>query len=262
MIKAAVLGSPIAHSLSPLLHRAAYTHLGVSGDYQAIEVKLNELKPFLEKSLAQDYSGFSLTMPLKEEVINIVGDIDPLAREIASANTVVNRDGHWVASSTDLLAFTRLLQGLSFTSVCVIGGGGTARAALGALRAFTENVDVLLRSPERLGALIQAGGRIDVKALEMSSDLSSYDLVISTVPAGVINLQDLVDTQPQGVLLDVLYHPWPTPLAAKWRESGQPVISGRDLLVEQALDQISLMTGNVFDYEQMRKVLYTALLEV
>lgn len=260
MIKAGVLGSPISHSLSPLLHRAAYAQLGIAGEYQAYEVKSGELESFLHARLSENFTGFSLTMPLKEEVLSYVPDVDPMAREIASANTVINIDGKWRASSTDYLAFQRLLSDINFSRVAIIGGGGTARAAMGALRDRVDHVDVLLRSPERISALQIAGAGISVEALSMEAVLDSYDLVISTVPAGVISESQAAKVQPSGVLIDVLYHPWPTPLASRWINAGSTVISGRDLLVEQALDQISLMTGQVFDYDLMRKVLFTALL--
>jgi shikimate dehydrogenase len=264
VIRAAVLGSPISHSLSPLIHQTAYRALGIAAEYTSFDVTSDNLSAFLDEKLKDKWRGFSLTMPLKESVLDVVDSIEPIARRISSANTVVNIDGHWRASSTDILGFTNLFANLHVPRVAIIGGGGTARAAVGALVAHAAGapgIDLFLRTPGRRGGLSQAASESAIAFKEMKgswgSALSEYDLVVSTVPAGAISDDLARQVLPNGTLCEVLYHPWPTPLALRWQSAGLPIIDGIDLLVEQALDQIRIFTECDFDRAAMRKELLT-----
>lgn len=261
MIKCAVLGSPISHSLSPILHRKAYEILGIEGSYEAIEKDEQAFPSFMASARKENWNGFSLTMPLKEVALKVADEIDPTALKIASANTLINNSGVWRAISTDYLAFRKLIDVAHGSKVAIIGGGGTARAAVGALDGKVGAVDILLRSSQRLDALKLAAGSVKITPLDMSADISKYDFVISTVPRGATdqiaeNLDDV-----SGTLLECLYAPWPTNLAAAWAGLNSQVISGLDLLVEQGLHQISFMTKLDFDYSQMRKSLLVAGIE-
>ena len=153
MIRAAVLGSPISHSLSPKIHRKAYELLGVDSEYTAIEVDEKSFPDFFQKLDSNDdgsrWSGFSLTMPLKEVVLQYCGASDPIAKRIDSGNTLFRSDNSWKVTSTDYLAFQNLLKVSKNSKVAIIGGGGTARAAIGALNNQVAAVDVLLRSESR-----------------------------------------------------------------------------------------------------------------
>ena len=133
MIKAAVLGSPIAHSLSPKIHRRAYEFLGIAGSYDAIEVGEDELANFFEAERSLEWSGFSLTMQLKEAVIKLNCEVSQIAKLCNSGNTLYRRESQWSVTSTDYLAFRNLVNLKGGEKVAVIGGGGTARAAIGAL---------------------------------------------------------------------------------------------------------------------------------
>lgn len=260
MIKCAVLGSPISHSLSPRLHRAAYTFLGVKGTYEAIELNESEFPLFFHQARNDGWSGFSLTMPLKERVNTAGIEIDPLARKINSVNTLYWRENGWMGSSTDYSAFRRIFSTISYSSVCVIGGGATARAALAALDGTVASVSVALRDAKKIEGLQTTVGETLLKSEPFDLKFDSFDLVISTVPAGATDGLAHRLTRVQGTLFDVLYNPWPTRLAANWHQLGGRVINGLDLLVEQAIDQISLMTGREFSLEQMRNCLNQALL--
>lgn len=261
MIKAAVLGSPISHSLSPLLHQTAYSILGVMGEYSAVEVRESELLPFLADSLLQSWSGFNLTMPLKEEVFSSpIVFFDEASKAIKSANTLVRDDSGYRATSTDLTAFERLLAPREVERVAIIGGGGTARAALGALKGRTDHVDILLRNPDRITPLAEIDSALEVRALPFASSLEGYAVVINTTPAGAADHFALTLNHVDGLLVESLYNPWPTELAFAWQQLGGELLHGIDLLVEQALDAISLITGISFDYADMRKELLTVAL--
>ena len=255
MIKAAVLGSPISHSLSPLIHRKAYEILGINGDYSAIEVDLLGFPDFFAKAKNESWNGFSLTMPLKQAPFGLIENIDPFADQISSVNTLLNEDGKWRALSTDLLAFKRLIEIEKGARVAVIGGGGTARAAIGALSSHDTCVDVMVRSNSGEPALLKAAGNLELNLLPISADLGRYDFVVSTVPKGVMDSFASNILKINGTLLECLYVPWPTALAMRWQQLGGKVISGIDLLVEQGLHQINLMTGTEFQFEVVRKLL-------
>jgi shikimate dehydrogenase len=276
MMKAAVLGSPISHSLSPLLHEGAYKLLGIDGEYRAIEVKSQDLITFLDAQLSKDFAslyssspdaasrGFNLTMPLKERVFDFNRcSFDALSSKIRSANTLIREESSFRATSTDVTAFERLLQGVNVDRVAIIGGGGTARAALGAISNRVKKVDLLLRTQQRLAAMEHIAPNATVRSIPMDSPIDGYDLVINTTPAGVADYLSREIGECEGVLVEALYKPWPTELSFTWRELGGEVINGLDLLVEQALDAIALMTELNFDYGVLRpallKVAYEAV---
>ena len=261
MIKAAVLGSPISHSLSPLLHNHAYSILGVKGDYSAIDVPEAALIPFLSESISENWTGFNMTMPLKERVFDSpLVLLDENATQIKSANTLIRRGDGYVGTSTDLTAFKRLLEPYSVDRVALIGGGGTARALLGALADRSTRVDVLLRTPKRLDLLSSIAPQAILTAIPMGSSLEGYDLVVNTTPAGVADHLASTLQSADGLLFESLYNPWPTELAFAWSQLGGKVLHGIDLLVEQALDAIHLIAEVDFDYAAMRSELLSVAL--
>jgi shikimate dehydrogenase len=249
MIKCAVLGSPISHSLSPLLHQTAYQELGIEGSYEAIEINESNFDSFFEKAKGEGWSGFSLTMPLKELAYLRADQSDELVKKISSANTLLNIDGKWVAISTDLLAFKSLLEVERNSKVKILGGGGTARAAVGALSGAVDEIEIYIRSDSRKPALLQAGDKSKITFKYMDELNSSGDYIISTLPKGELDPYAEKLSSGTGTFFDVIYNPWPTKTAALWNGK---VISGLELLVEQAMYQITFMTGEDFNYHLMR----------
>ena len=245
MIRGAVLGFPIEHSLSPVLHMAAYDFLGISGKYVAQEVKSGELSQFLAQH-QDEFDYLSITMPLKEEVLEIGIELDAITSKIQSANTLYRRDGKWMMTSTDGSGALHALShaGIkSASSVLILGAGGTARAIAGAMDSIAKSVHILGRSDLRREALEQAVTTADFSYIRWNSsiDFSEYDVVINTTPAGAADL--LIDGLPsriEATLFDVIYKPWPTVLASHWKDRGGRVISGLELLLYQGIDQIEL----------------------
>ena len=259
MIKAAVLGYPINHSLSPLLHKRAYEILGIPASYEAIEIKPDSALAFLVRARDEDWTGFSLTMPLKETVFDLKDElnlhIDPMALRMRSANTLVKEGEGFRAISTDRSGFVRLFSACKKDRVAIIGGGGTARAALGALDGDAPEIDFLLRSPERSNLLSTVHLNSKLGFFDMSHSLMGYDLVISTVPEGASDsIAASIDFKIP-VLCEVLYKPHPTKLLAKAMSLGGETIDGMDLLVEQALEQIAEFSRRAFDFDLMRQEL-------
>ena len=254
--RAAVLGSPISHSLSPAIHNAAYLALGIEGKYDAVEVKSGELGKFMSQVRATDANriGFSLTMPLKEEIFEVADKIDPLAKQIFSANTLVPTVEGWLATTTDVAGFIWALAAndvIDFQSVQIIGAGGTARAAAAAIDAPGRKIQVINRNIQREATMRNAVTMSDLSFQNWSSVKLDADLVINTTPKGAADHLEAGS----GILFESLYDPWPTKLAQNWQGK---VIDGLELLVNQAVDQIHLMTGYVIDRKLMAPILRTA----
>ncbi|MEO8107135.1 MAG: shikimate dehydrogenase [Actinomycetes bacterium] len=255
--RAAVLGHPIDHSLSPVLHRAAYAELGFDGVYAAIDVTSEQLQAFLD-GCGDDWVGLSLTMPLKESVIALLDDVDERARSVRSVNTVVFEDGCRRGFNTDIAGFDTILgdAGIDSSSTAtIVGAGATARSAMAALAARgVSRVDVRARRLAAASELAALGARMGVEAAAgdwpIAAQSLSTDVVISTVPAEV-GTPLWIPARPE-LLIDVLYHPWPTPLAAAWASAGGSVVGGLELLVGQAVEQVELMTGSRPDPDGMR----------
>lgn len=252
--RAAVLGSPIAHSLSPVLHRAAYEELGLTDwTYDRFEVDEAALSAFLG-GLGSEWAGLSLTMPLKRAVIPLLDEVSETAASVEAVNTVVfDADGRRVGDNTDIPGIVGALRehGIEqVDSAAILGAGATASSALAALaRICTGGVVVYVRSEVRAAEMREWGERLDIEVRTAdwadAARALHAPLVIATTPAGATDaLSGAVPERP-ATLFDVLYHPWPTGLAARWSAYGGAVVSGLDLLVHQAVLQVEQMTGRV-----------------
>lgn len=261
-MKAAVLGSPVRHSLSPVLHRAAYAALGLTGwTYEAIDCDVARLAEQL-RDCGPDWAGLSLTMPLKQAVLPLLDSAEPLVTQVAGANTVVFTDGARRGFNTDvpgiMMALTAAGAGLARPAV-ILGAGATARAALAALHGLgAREATVAVRDPARA-----AGMSAVARRLGMTITLRPFTepgvphgyLLISTVPAGAADkfAQRLSGAGPAAAaVLDVVYHPWPTRLAVAAGQSGAIVIGGFEMLLYQAAGQVELMTGHAAPTAGMR----------
>jgi shikimate dehydrogenase len=266
--RAAVCGKPIGHSLSPVIHTAAFAAVGLlNWAYTAIECAEAEL-PALVAGLGPEWAGLSLTMPLKETALAIAGSASPAASAVGAANTLVRRpDGTWHADNTDISGMVRVLRDAGVApgrplngpvpattpaappSVTVLGGGGTARAALAAAAELgAAEVAVVTRRPGARDGLAPAAAALGVSitGVDWADAPAAFaaDVVISTVPKGAADpLAAAVHWRSGTVLFDAIYDPWPTPLAAAAAANGVAVASGLDLLLAQALGQFEQFTG-------------------
>ena len=248
-MRAAVLGSPVAHSLSPVLHRAAYVYLGLDWTYEARECGAAGL-PGLFAGLGPEWAGLSLTMPLKAAVIPLLDDIDRVALRAGAVNTVLLHGGRRAGLNTDVPGMTAALAERGVVpsgTVTVLGAGATARSALVSLAtAGWQAVTVYARRPELADSLRLAldGDAVEltVRPWDQAPAGLAAPLVVSTVPAGVADPLADCDLPESSTLFDVVYAPWPTRLAARWLATGGAVVGGLDLLVHQAALQVVLMT--------------------
>jgi shikimate dehydrogenase len=265
--QAAVLGHPIAHSLSPVLHRAAYEHLGLPWTYEAIDVDADGLPAFLD-ALDDSWVGLSLTMPLKEAVLPRLHTRTALVERAQAANTVVIEHGRLHGHNTDIPGMVAALAEAGIDAAhtaTLLGTGATARSALLAVAELgVTSAAVVGRSTTDLARMTTLGALVGVDVVHVSwSDAGSamsHDLVISTVPASVAAAVATNLPSDAGTLFDVLYEPWPTSLAEAWATRG-PVIGGLDLLVHQARLQVELMTHRAAPLDAMRRAGAVALEE-
>ena len=255
-MKAAVLGSPIGHSLSPVLHRAAYAELGLDGwSYGRIECTEAGLAGLLA-GCGPDWAGLSLTMPLKRTVLPLLDRTDPVAGLTGCANTVVFDGGARHGYNTDVAGLRGALAGAGVTGpaagpALILGAGATACSALACLRDLgLAEVTVAVRDPGRAGLLREVARRLGLRVTLAGFTAVSgpWRLLISTLPPGAADpwaagLVAAAGRDGPRAVFDVVYHPWPTPLAAAAERAGDTVVSGFEFLVRQAGPQVELMTG-------------------
>ncbi|WP_223158990.1 shikimate dehydrogenase [Microcella alkalica] len=259
----AVVGSPIAHSLSPALHAAAYAALGLDWQYDRHEVREHELRGFVD-GLDRSWRGLSATMPLKEELRRLADEEDRTVALTGAANTLLLADdGRRIVRNTDVAGVERALRdaGLGSAEHAVIAGAGaTARSVLVALDAFgLRSVTVAVRDSARAGTLVALADEllleVDLVALsDLAHVADGADVVAWTLPNGVELAGELpMDARREAVALDVTYHPWPGPLAAQWLAVGGRVASGRDMLLHQAVRQVRFFVSGQTEHPLPRE---------
>lgn len=273
----------MAHSLSPVLHSAAYAALGLADwTYERVECSEDELPGWVGGCDAS-WAGLSVTMPGKRAALGVASTSTERARRVGAANTLVRvgdgSDGRWHADCTDVDGIVGALRAaglhepapiaMGLHDVVLVGAGATASAAVGALHEIgNEDVTVVVREPTRaadtVGVATAYGFRARAVALDQVAprDLRHARAVVNTTPAGAVDavLADrLVAPLPSSaVVLDAVYHPWPTPLAAAAFARGLPVATGLDMLLYQAFGQVEQFTGHPAPRAAMRAALADA----
>ena len=257
-MRCGVLGDPIGHSLSPVLHRAAYAESGLDWEYDAHLVSAGGLADFVA-SCDASWRGLSLTMPLKREAMDLADEVSDVAVAAGAANTLIFDMGRRVADNTDVpgaVAAIRERCSREFTSADILGGGATAGSVLLGLaqmgcRTFTLHV----RSPERAAETIEVADRfptpLEVAVVGLDGSVNG-DIVVSTIPADAQTPELVTLCAAAPVLFDVIYEPWPTPLAVSALANERVVVTGLDLLVHQAALQFTLFTGLAAPLAAMR----------
>jgi shikimate dehydrogenase len=250
-----VLGSPIAHSRSPQLHLAAYRALGLSDwSYERIECTAEQL-PAVVGGFGPEWIGVSVTMPAKFAALDFADERTERAGLVGSANTLIRVDGGWRADNTDIDGVTGALGAVSGRAA-VLGSGGTAPAAIAGLAQLgVQRLSVVARNREKAEPLVALAARVGVEArwVPLGDPVTDVDVVISTIPADVAAQYAATVSTP--LLLDAIYDPWPTPLAAAVEAAGGRVISGLQMLLHQALAQVEQFTGMPAPEEAMRAAL-------
>ena len=248
--KFCVVGSPIAHSLSPLLHQAAYSKLGLDFSYEAVEVSRGDLRGFLD---GNDYQGVSVTMPLKSEAFALSNEASSSALLTEAANTLFRTANGWSCANTDVYGISKALSAAGDPArTVIIGSGATTVSALTSLAEIFPNTGVTISARDGKAAdnSVAFGTSLGLKVSrgEISSlSIAEADLVLSLVPAGsypeLWSGIALLESRPIGWLFDVSYNPWPSVPASAW--GTDKVIPGLEMLIWQAIEQIQIFTSSV-----------------
>ena len=263
-MKAAVLGHPIAHSLSPTIHQAAYTALNLPHTYTAQDIEVTQFQDFLS-SCDSSWMGLSLTMPLKEIVMTVADHFSADARLAECANTLIFQDGLH-AHNTDVYGITQAFSEIGVTSaesMAIIGSGATARSAVLAARDMgVDEIVIIARNRTAAGQCLDLAVGLGITPAVVAPPDADFDwahVTVNTTPAHAMD--DIAHTisAVSGPLLDVVYSPWPTQLASHWEKAGGVTCAGHIMLLHQAAAQFTLMTGVDAPVEAMRSALMTAL---
>lgn len=247
--RCAVAGSPIAHSLSPALHHAAYAYLGLDWEYGRYELVADQLAGFVA-GRDPSWRGLSMTMPLKEAALDL-GEVDEIARLAMAANTLVfGADGVRRVYNTDVGGLVNALTAAGLhgvRSAVILGTGATARSTVVSLaRLGVRRITVVARTPAKAAPLVSLADLLGVRLTVQpwADPVVASDLLISTAAAGAVDERAPEWVAASAAVFDVVYDPWPTALALAGAEQGRIVLSGLDLLVHQAVLQVELMTGS------------------
>ncbi|MFD2422346.1 shikimate dehydrogenase [Amycolatopsis pigmentata] len=269
-----MLGKPVGHSLSPVLHYAAYRELGLSWTYERIEVDAEGL-PVLVGGLGAEWAGLSVTMPGKRAALEFATMTSARARAAGAANTLVHQGSEWFADCTDVDGVTGALRAAGGfdappgSTGVILGAGGTAAATLVAFAELKVGRALLVvRDPARATEAVAVANRAGVEVEVVTwpgggfpNVVSEASVLVSTVPAEAVagHAQELSAVP---CLLDVIYHPWPTPLAEAAAARGRRVATGLDMLLHQAFGQVEQFTGMAAPREAMREALRDATGEI
>lgn len=266
---AAVLGHPVDHSLSPVLHGAAYRALGLDDwTYERIDCDADRLPSLVDSSPAHRI-GYSVTMPGKFAALAHASEVSDRARIVGSANTLVRRSGGWYADCTDVDGVTGALAEFgdlpAAPTAVVLGVGGTARPVLAGLAAAGATRVVLAPRRDNAGPAAKCGRALglDISTVlltdaSLPGEIEAADVLVNTVPEpGIRELTDLVSRARR--LFDVLYDPWPTVAGAAASAAGVPVVGGDVMLLNQAFGQVELFTGRPAPRAEMAVALARAL---
>lgn len=251
--RAAVLGSPIAHSLSPVLYRAGFRAAGLS-DWAFDALECDDVRlPGLLAELGAEWAGLAVTMPGKQAAARAATTASARVHTLGVANTLTRDGGGWHADNTDVDGVAGSLRAAGVAPagpVLLLGGGGTARAVVAALAEMSWDGPLVVagRRPESCVMVVDLARRlglaarsIGLRVAEVTAEACGAALAVSAVPAGAADhLAGALATVP--ALVDVIYHPWPTPLAAAGAP-GRVTVTGLDMLLHQALRQFHLITG-------------------
>ena len=270
MPAAMVIGSPISHSLSPVLHSAGFAAAGLAEwRYGRAEVTAETFAAFMQE-LPDDVRALSVTMPCKEPALAFAEHPSALAQQVGAANTLYRTDAGWAAENTDVAGIVNALRRAGCAharTAVVLGSGATARSALAALRQLgVEQVTFAVRSeprPETVALATASGIEVaTVPLTQLGQQAAQTDLTVSTLPSGAA---DAVAEQLSGrdltgrYLFDVVYAPWPSLLAAVGQRGGAQIVSGLEMLIEQAAVQFELFTGVAAPISDMRAAGYAAM---
>ena len=263
-----VIGDPINHSLSPLMHNVAFKALGIDEEFKFVaqKVGINELKDFIKEVKEKNIKGVSVTIPLKIEIMKYLDLIDEVAKKIGAVNTVLNEDGILKGYNSDWLGVIKPLENITDIKgkkAAVIGAGGAARAIVYGLQTKGCKITIFNRSASTAKDLADYFG-CDYKSLNELEDAKKMDIIINTTPLGMgekknetpVPKEFLNENQ---IVFDTIYNPKKTRLLKEAKIQGANIIYGLEMLLYQGIPQFELYTGKKAPAQVMRKALEEVL---
>ena len=265
-----IIGDPIDHSLSPAIHNAAFTTLGLNCSYIAFRVQEGQLKNSMDSLRAINIGGFNVTMPHKVAVLDYVDSSDKIVEMVGAANTVKNEDGKFYAYNTDVVGFIEPLHqrkiDLNGYEVLILGAGGAARAVVVALsqEKGISKINIVNRNIDRSTNLANVINKLGLMANIISHDdiqkiAFGSNLIVNTTPLGMKNEESLIKSSSiskESIVYDIVYKPIETKLLENAKTVGAQVIYGYEMLLEQAIASFKIWFRMDPPIESMKKVLF------
>ncbi len=276
MIKLAVIGYPISHSKSPVIHTSVMKELKLEYNYEAVEVKSGELSEFIKKVKNESIDGFNITMPHKIDIMEFLDDIDEEAKRYNSVNTVKYADGKLYGYNTDANGYVMSLKeaGTEFKgrNILILGAGGVVNTlSLKAVFEDSKSVTVLNRSLDKAEAICRHVKEISGKEIsfgELKTEVicekaKNADIIINATPLGMHGVEaDYTDfsffdcLKKNALVSDLIYNPEETSFLKNARLRGFKTVNGLGMLIYQALIADRIYTGIDFDLIDMKKRIY------
>ncbi|MEA5023243.1 MAG: shikimate dehydrogenase [Desulfitobacterium hafniense] len=266
----AVIGDPIAHSLSPLMHNAGYKALNLAADYQKFQVSPEDLQEAVFGLKALGFSGWNVTVPHKETILPFLDELTEEAVRAGAVNTVKVDKGRLIGHNTDGSGFVRSLQEHMELDECkqivILGAGGAAKGIAMALAPFGAQLCFMNRTPERGAELVEkileGGGQARQEPWGRGEWLAQADCVIQTTSIGLKKEEypfSLVGIRPGTLVVDIIFNPWETPFLHSAKAMGCKTVNGIDMLLYQGVNAWEFWLEDKAPLESMRKALYQAL---
>lgn len=259
-MKFGVIGHPISHSLSPIMHAANFEALGREDEYEALDISPQQFKHIKDIINEKSLDGFNITIPHKESILPYLDEISSNAKQTGAVNTVLIRDNKWIGYNTDGIGFVKGLMehygSIQNRKILVLGAGGASKGIVSEMMKFTDQkITVANRTLSRFD-----NWQIDIdkKSLEeVQSSVHTFDIIINTTPVGM-NVQQSEYIIPiekickNSLVCDIIYIPNKTPLLQACEQAGIAIYNGMDMFVYQGAESFKIWTGQDAQIESMR----------
>lgn len=266
--KAAVIGCPIAHSQSPIMHNYCLTQLGIHAHYSAVEIKSeNELGQFLNAIRGDHWVGINVTLPYKESVLQYLDDASEDVQAIGACNTIVNHNGRLLGYNTDARGFSFPLKNHRFESVLVLGNGGASKAVVyECCRKGATSIDLVARNHDKSMDLVRRmedSFQVSIHCREFQDvtphEMERFELVVNTTSVGLQPTDPVFDCirwlDNSSIFYDLIYSPWQTKMMEIAMDNGGKCINGAPMLAHQGALAFELFFGKCVDTQWMLRQL-------
>jgi len=258
-MKFAVIGDPISHSLSPVMHNTNFKVLGLNDTYEALHIPVQDFDNIKEIITEKNLSGFNITIPHKERIIPFLDDIDEQAKAVGAVNTVKIEGNKWIGYNTDGLGYVKGLKqvypDLSNAYILILGAGGASK---GIATVLSQCVQPKLTIANRTMSRFD-NWKLDINAITLQQAeqyLDEFDIIINTTSAGLDNNKESVirldQLSPNTLVSDIIYIPYKTSFLQQAEEKGNPIYNGLDMFVYQGAESFKIWTGKDAEIKEMK----------